>query len=75
MNHQLSRRTMLRGLGVTMALPWLESRRVWGDEAASADPSSEAPTRMAILFAGCGFHSHEWWAKDRRWNWARSCSR
>ena len=22
---------MLRGLGVTMALPWMESLRVWGD--------------------------------------------
>src|SRR5229473_2093928 len=32
--HQFSRRAMLRGLGVTMALPWLESFRVWGDEPA-----------------------------------------
>ena len=61
--HILSRRTMLRGLGVSMALPWMESTRVWGDEASSGSPSSQAPTRMAILFAGCGFHSHEWWAK------------
>jgi len=30
--HQLTRRAMLRGLGVTMALPWLESLPVWGDE-------------------------------------------
>ena len=46
-----------------MALPWLESRRVWGDTAKEQKQSSEAPTRMAILFAGCGFHSKEWWAK------------
>ncbi len=26
---QFSRRTMLRGVGVTMALPWMESRAVW----------------------------------------------
>ena len=26
----LGRRTFLRGLGVSMALPWLESRSVWG---------------------------------------------
>lgn len=64
MNTQyLSRRTMLRGLGVTMALPWMESLRVWGDEAGSKESSNQAPTRMAILFAGCGFHKHEWWAK------------
>jgi len=61
--HQLSRRTMLRGLGVTMALPWMESLRVWGDESQGKEKSSQAPTRLAILFAGCGFHKHEWWAK------------
>ena len=54
---------MLRGLGVTMALPWMESLRVWGDARREARQSSDAPTRMAILFAGCGFHRHEWWAK------------
>jgi hypothetical protein len=63
MKHRLSRRTLLRGLGVSMALPWMESKRVWGDEAKDRTQSSDAPTRMAILFAGCGFHSHEWWAK------------
>ncbi len=34
--HRFSRRVMLRGVGVSMALPWLESVRVWGDEAAPA---------------------------------------
>ena len=54
---------MLRGLGVTMALPWMESVRVWGDTKKAAKQASEAPVRMGILFAGCGFHSKEWWAK------------
>lgn len=63
MRHHLSRRTLLRGLGVTMALPWLESRRVWGDTAKDQTQASEPPTRMAILFSGCGFHSQQWWAK------------
>ena len=63
MHYQLSRRTMLRGLGASMALPWMESRRVWGDIRLDTAKASEAPTRMAILFAGCGFHRHEWWAK------------
>jgi hypothetical protein len=65
--HRFSRRTMLRGLGVSIALPWLESLSVWGDEpqqtVRSQDRGSDAPTRMAVLFAGCGFHSHEWWAR------------
>ncbi len=46
-----------------MALPWLESLPVWGDETRSLTPASEAPTRMAILFSGCGYHNSEWWAK------------
>ena len=62
MKHDISRRTMLRGLGVTMALPWMESVRVWGDTKKAAKQASEAPVRMGILFAGCGFHSKEWWA-------------
>jgi hypothetical protein len=60
---KFSRRTMLRGMGVTMALPWLESLNVWGDVANGAAMASEAPVRLAVLFAGNGFHSHEWWAK------------
>ncbi len=60
-SHQFSRRRMLRGLGVTMALPWLESTPVWGDEPRAS--SSEAPVRLAVLFSGNGFHSKEWWAK------------
>src|SRR5688500_6326778 len=61
--HQFSRRTFLRGVGVTMALPWLESRQVWGDLASGAGRASEAPVRLAVLFAGNGFHTQQWWAK------------
>jgi len=60
---KISRRTILRGLGVSMALPWMESLPAWGDETAASKSAGQAPTRMAILFAGCGFHRHEWWAK------------
>lgn len=59
--HRFARRTFLRGVGVSMALPWLESLKVWGDEASGA--ASEAPVRLAVLFSGNGFHSREWWAK------------
>jgi len=45
-----------------MALPWLESRPVWGDEQPGRD-GSEAPVRLAVTFSGNGFHSREWWAK------------
>ena len=61
----LARRTFLRGLGVSMALPWMESRNVWaGDVAPAADAgAATAPTRLAVLFSGNGFHAKEWWAK------------
>jgi hypothetical protein len=58
--YPVSRRSFLRGLGVTMALPWLESQSVWGD----AGRVSEPPVRLAVLFSGNGFHSREWWAKS-----------
>jgi hypothetical protein len=61
--HQFSRRRMLRGIGVSMALPCMESARVWGGEPARVEPSSEAPVRLAALFSGNGFHSKEWWAQ------------
>src|SRR5689334_10616935 len=61
--HKFTRRTFLRGVGVTMALPWMESLPVWGDVPASTKPASEAPVRLAVLFSGNGFHSTEWWAK------------
>src|SRR5438105_3093312 len=55
----LSRREFLRGVGVTMAMPWLESKAVWGDD----NRASEPPVRFACLFSGNGYHSKEWWAK------------
>lgn len=57
-NH-FSRRTLLRGVGITMALPWLESLSVW----AADTPQAPAPVRTAVLFSGNGFHSQQWWAK------------
>lgn len=61
LTHHFSRRTFLRGVGVTMALPWMESIRVWGDETKAS--SSEAPIRLCVTFSGNGFHSRQWWAK------------
>jgi hypothetical protein len=58
----LTRRAFLRGVGVSMALPWLESLSVWGDDPQPRD-SSQPPVRFACLFAGNGFHAREWWAR------------
>jgi len=51
---RLSRRTVLRGAGVAMALPWLESLPVWG---------STSPRRVAVLFMGNGINGNHWWAR------------
>ncbi len=58
----LSRRTLLRGAGVAMALPWLESVPVWGGEHLAGDDAAH-PKRFAALFMACGVHPDHWWAK------------
>jgi hypothetical protein len=54
----MNRRTFLRGVGITMALPWLESIPVWGQE-----PKAVPPQRFAALFMGNGINQKHWWAK------------
>jgi len=59
-----SRRRVLHGLGVTMALPWLESVAVRGAAPAAAGRAGDGPPiRLAVMFSGNGFHAKEWWAK------------
>ena len=60
---RLSRRTVLRGAGVAMALPWMESLSVWGDEPAPGESASAPPKRFAALFMGNGISPDHWWAK------------
>lgn len=57
---QVARRTFLTGVGVTMALPWLESLPVWGVE-----PEQAPPKRFAALFMANGVHQKHWWAKGQ----------
>lgn len=57
-----SRRTFLRGVGVTMTLPWLESLRVWGAlPAQNGIPGT--PKRFAAIFMGNGINGNHWWAR------------
>lgn len=57
------RRTILRGAGVSVAIPWMESVQVFGNTREIDRQKNTAPTRFAVLFSGNGFHSKEWWAK------------
>jgi hypothetical protein len=59
----LSRRTFLRGVGVTMALPWLESMSVWGAAPMQDGLPAPCPKRFAALFMACGINANHWWAK------------
>jgi hypothetical protein len=53
---------MLRGLGVSMALPWLESMPAFADTPKPKTPGADAPLRMGVLFGGNGFHQGEYHA-------------
>jgi hypothetical protein len=59
-SNRLTRRTLLKGVGVTMALPWLEALPLGGSESAS---SSGPPQRFAALFMGNGINPKHWSAK------------
>jgi hypothetical protein len=58
----ISRRLMLQGLGCTIALPWLESARLFGAEPAGA-ATARVPQRFACLFIGDGISPNHWWSK------------
>ncbi|MBC8136693.1 MAG: DUF1552 domain-containing protein, partial [Fibrella sp.] len=59
----MSRRILLRGAGVAMALPWLESFPVWGATADEPKAPSAAPKRFVVQFMGTGISPDHWWAK------------
>ena len=61
--NRISRRTFIRGTGVAMALPWLESIPVWGNESTKTGVPAPIPKRFATLFMACGINPDHWWAK------------
>src|SRR3954452_18346903 len=52
----ISRRTILRGAGVAMGLPWLESLNAFAD----TNPASTYPKRFGVLFMGNGVNEDHW---------------
>jgi hypothetical protein len=61
---RIDRRTVLRGVGIAVALPWLESLSVWGGDAAPNGVPATFPKRFATLFMGNGINPNHWWAKS-----------
>ncbi|HYV38540.1 MAG TPA: DUF1552 domain-containing protein [Gemmataceae bacterium] len=62
-NSSINRRTFLRGAGVAMALPWLESIPVWGASTMLGNVPAPCPKRFATLFMACGINPNHWWAR------------
>ena len=62
---QTSRRHFLRGVGVALALPWMESLPLFGQEAAAvpAGTAGTPPLRLGIVFFSNGVEPIHWWAK------------
>jgi hypothetical protein len=56
----LSRRTVLKGLGISLGLPWLESLVGQSAQAAATKSAAVPPTRMAFLFVPNGIHMRDW---------------
>src|SRR5271157_4736 len=55
---QIARRAILRGVGVTMALPWLES---FAARAATTGTGTAVfPKRFGVVFLGCGVNEDHW---------------
>ncbi|ODT97524.1 MAG: hypothetical protein ABS79_07430 [Planctomycetes bacterium SCN 63-9] len=60
---KLSRRTALRGLGASIALPWLESMALAADLAkpvGTAAREAVGPKRIAFLYVPNGIHMQAW---------------
>jgi hypothetical protein len=60
MSLPLSRRTVLRGLGAAVALPWLEAMGPLASWAAGAKPGAAAPNRLAFLYVPNGKNMADW---------------
>jgi hypothetical protein len=57
-----SRRHFLRGMGVALALPWMESLPLFAQSSGPA-VSSGPPLRLGIVYFSNGVEPIHWWAK------------
>lgn len=62
--YHMSRRHFLRGVGVALALPWLESMPLYGQIAAGATAKAATPPlRLGIVYFSNGVEPAHWWAR------------
>src|SRR6266545_4351941 len=62
---QKSRRHFLRGAGVALALPWMESLQVLRAQSGAA-AAAKPPLRFACIYFSNGVDPAHWWAKGER---------
>jgi hypothetical protein len=60
MTKQLSRRTILRGIGAAISLPWLEAMGPLTSWAADTTPARAAPNRLLFLYVPNGKNMVDW---------------
>lgn len=68
-SQNISRRTVLRGLGTAMALPWLEAMGPLTSWATAAEGAPVAPNRMAFLYVPNGINMADWTPKEEGANY------
>lgn len=56
----INRRSMIRGMGAALALPWMESIRSTAHAATRAASSSKPPVRMCFWYVPNGVHLPAW---------------
>ena len=63
---RMTRRNFLRGTGVCLALPWMESLpiRAASGKKAESKVSDKAPVRFGVLYFSNGVEPEHWWAKQ-----------
>ncbi len=62
-NSHCNRRAVLRGLGATLALPFLESYAWAAGGKTAAAAKAKAPVRFGCLLFANGVNPHQWWAR------------
>lgn len=63
----ISRRTVLRGLGATLALPCLE---IMGSKTLAATTGSDEPARLACFYIPGGINHYNWFPAETGFNYA-----
>jgi hypothetical protein len=64
--HRIHRRTVLRGLGATLALPYLE---IMGGSTRAAVSGDREPPRLACFYIPGGINHYDWFPEDTGFNY------